>query len=648
MKIKLKFFLTFLAISLAPLLAVTIVNQASSRKMEKILIQDVRRDPAGTSPKELELTMENHALEFLKVKSILELTLGFLSGPAGAAPNEPGSRDALLAAANKIAGMFPPHALIIRIRLESGETFAFPEASPTPGPRDVLPAEWYESSRVNLAPTWSGPEADPELRASLALTVPLRGPDGVFHGAAAAEVPLGLFFADRPGPPLADPDRDSWVAFPDQSAPSTPPRFASVPLAALLFLAKGSPPVAPAAPGSPLPDQATLARLFSSPREPHGMLDYVRDGEEFHLAFARLPGRALLATIIPPGSVESSPEPFRRKLLTLIDSQRLTAVYAAIIAIVLVALLSYLAAAAALRPFLQLVAGSRRIAEGDFSVRMESGWKDERDMVCQCFNQMAPKLEEHLRMRQSLGLAQEVQQSLLPQEDPRIPGFDIAGKSVYCDETGGDYYDYFPLGSQAHPKLAVVVGDVSGHGVSSALLMAAARALIRQGAVVSTSMAELIEGVNLGLTRDAYSTGQFMTLFYLEIEYQSRRISWVRAGHDPAWLHDPESDSFRELDGQGIALGLDENFEFSASELELKPGQIIVIGTDGIWEMKNGEGRMFGKAKFLEVIRAARDLPAQGIISAVLEALGEHRGAREPEDDVTMVVIKATPPRADG
>ena len=86
----------------------------------------------------------------------------------------------------------------------------------------------------------------------------------------------------------------------------------------------------------------------------------------------------------------------------------------------------------------------------------------------------------HMRMSNALGLAHEVQQSLLPQKDPSLSGFDIAGASIYCDETGGDYYDFIETNRGGHAGLAVMVGDVSGHGVSSALLMATARALIMQ------------------------------------------------------------------------------------------------------------------------------------------------------------------------
>ena len=116
---------------------------------------------------------------------------------------------------------------------------------------------------------------------------------------------------------------------------------------------------------------------------------------------------------------------------------------------------------------------------GDFSIRLDIQTGDERDQVIQAFNEMVPKLQDHLRIYKSLNLATEVQQSLLPQANPKIPGLDIVGKSIYCDETGGDYFDYLEIGLKPPGRISVIVGDVADHGIPSALLMATARALIR-------------------------------------------------------------------------------------------------------------------------------------------------------------------------
>jgi sigma-B regulation protein RsbU (phosphoserine phosphatase) len=245
-----------------------------------------------------------------------------------------------------------------------------------------------------------------------------------------------------------------------------------------------------------------------------------------------------------------------------------------------------------------------------------------------------------MRMRDALGLAQKVQQSLLPQSDPSFPGFDIAGSSIYCDETGGDYYDFIKTTRDGRSRLVVVVGDVSGHGVSSALLMATARALVMLRSSMPGEAAGIINDVNRYLSLDTVQTGNFMTFFYCELAEDGRRVRWVRAGHDPAMIYDPVTDTFDELKGQGLALGLDDAFEYDSFHRRIEAGQVIMIGTDGIWEMRNQDGEMFGKEALMEIIRNNQTASARRIVDTVTEALDRFRGDEAPEDDITMVVIK--------
>jgi sigma-B regulation protein RsbU (phosphoserine phosphatase) len=219
---------------------------------------------------------------------------------------------------------------------------------------------------------------------------------------------------------------------------------------------------------------------------------------------------------------------------------------------------------------------------------------------------------------------------------------DIAGTSIYCDETGGDYYDYY-----RHPddgsagKVSMVVGDLSGHGLPSALLMASARALFRQRTLQPGSIAEIVTDVNRVLSADVADSGNFMTLFFLTIDLQSRKLTWVRAGHDPAILFDPATDTIDELQGNGVAMGVDESWIYAENEKSgLAEGQIIFIGTDGIWETENDKGQRFGKAPIFDIIRRNSKAGANEIMQAIIAALNEFRGGIAPEDDVTLMVIK--------
>jgi predicted ATPase/serine phosphatase RsbU (regulator of sigma subunit) len=240
----------------------------------------------------------------------------------------------------------------------------------------------------------------------------------------------------------------------------------------------------------------------------------------------------------------------------------------------------------------------------------------------------------------ALNVAQEVQQGLLPWRAPELEGLDIAGRSLYCDETGGDYYDYIESASGKPDRLAVVIGDVSGHGVSAALLMSTTRAYLRSLAIRSERPAEVVTGVNALVAADVRETGQFVTLFYLEIDSASREIVWVRAGQDPAVRYSPVTDTFEQLGGPGLALGVEEAWKYSQFTDIVEPGQIIVLGTDGVWETRNDRGEMFGKQRLKDVIRRNAKFSAEGMRQAVVDAVTDFRGRAPQQDDVTLVVIK--------
>jgi len=245
--------------------------------------------------------------------------------------------------------------------------------------------------------------------------------------------------------------------------------------------------------------------------------------------------------------------------------------------------------------------------------------------------------------KKSLALAGEFQKSMLPSESPQIDGFDIAGKTVACDEIGGDYFDYLPVTACVDDHFGVVVGDVTDHGATAALLMATARAFLRMRASQCGAISQIITEMNRQLTQDVLDTGRFMTLFYLTINTGNRDLRWVRAGHDPAMLYDPATDRFEELKGQGLALGVDDQYIYREyAKSGIGPGQILAIGTDGIWEAGNNQGVIFGKKRFCEIIRRHAGLSAAGIVAAVYEELADYTAGLLPTDDITLVIIKVT------
>ena len=247
--------------------------------------------------------------------------------------------------------------------------------------------------------------------------------------------------------------------------------------------------------------------------------------------------------------------------------------------------------------------------------------------------------------KKALALAGEVQKSLLPRSKPEVPGLDIAGRNVSCDEIGGDYFDFLWRREKPDGPFSVVVGDITGHGVDSALLMTSARAFLRMRASQPGTMSEIITAMNRHLTRDVLETGRFMTLFYLTVDLRKNRIDWVRAGHDPALLYDPQQDAFVELKGTGVALGVNDAFKYFENRREgLTNGHIIAIGTDGIWEAFNKNGAMFGKKRFKNIIRQNATAGADDILNAVYSEINQFIEGQKTEDDITLVIIKVNKP----
>jgi phosphoserine phosphatase RsbU/P len=305
--------------------------------------------------------------------------------------------------------------------------------------------------------------------------------------------------------------------------------------------------------------------------------------------------------------------------------------------------LNILAGASIIEPIKAMMVQVRKVRKGHFKRRVRVVGNDELGELGDGINEMTEGLSERERMRRSLNLAREVQQALLPQRDPAVEGLDIASTSVYCDETGGDYYDFLTDDQKGRGKISVVVGDVAGHGVPSALLMASARAFLRQRASLPGSISAVVTDVNRQLAHDVKESGGFITLFFLRIDASAGSLNWVRAGHDPAVLYNPETGVFENLRGEGMALGVAADTRYTEyRKSNLKKGQIILLGTDGLWEARNSEGAMFGKDYIYDIVRRRSAASAKEILNTCFDSFNRFLGTRAPEDDVTLVVIKIT------
>ncbi len=293
------------------------------------------------------------------------------------------------------------------------------------------------------------------------------------------------------------------------------------------------------------------------------------------------------------------------------------------------------------KPLAQLSAAARKLSGGDFEARVSIDSRDEFGNLGYIFNSIGPQLKEHYRMRRSLEVAEEIQKNLLPGAPPEIPGLDIYGMTLFSDETGGDYFDYLCVDEGKKEQLCVTVGDVVGHGIPAAILMTTARGFLRLRATMPGTLGDIVTDVNREFAKDVEDSAQFMTLSLARIDRGENRMDWVRAGHDPAILYDSDSDSFSSLDdGNGMPLGISQDAVYTASSCDIKPGQIIFLGTDGIWEATNSDGELFGKERLQQVIHTNSRESARTIVLSVLDAVEDFRGKGEQEDDLTSAIIK--------
>jgi len=350
-----------------------------------------------------------------------------------------------------------------------------------------------------------------------------------------------------------------------------------------------------------------------------------------------------LLLIVPYQEIVAQAAAAERNVLERTHAQLQTTGLALLVVLTTVVVIALLSSRTVTRPVAELAAAARRIAAGDFAARAQITGRNELGELGRTFNKMVPQLAERLSLRHSLSLAMEVQQRLLPAGPPRIPGLDLAGTSIYCDETGGDYYDFVDLSRLSPGCLGVAVGDVTGHGIAAALLMATARAMLRSRAGRSGHLARIISEINNQLCDDT-GGDRFMTLVYMVLDVPRRSVRWLCAGHDPPITYDPQTGRFDELGSGGIPLGVDADWPYQEFEAVSPPGGwIIVIGTDGIWETRNPAGEMFGKQRLRRIVADHAGRTAEQISARITSAVAAFRETRGQEDDVTLVVVKILP-----
>ena len=528
--------------------------------------------------------------------------------------------------------------------LENGLHSAYPGHSGIPEELDHRKQPWYtEALKTNReAPPWSLPYVDPETRQLvIAATMPIKRQSGEIAGVTALVSPIShllerkLLVKNIPSETrsfmcyLADaPKADDKIMVIVASDEHTDVKHRNwiTPIKTEWLTSSNAEQL-----------RAMIADLETGNtnirRMPH-------KGRESLWAYGKLGFKSFLVLITPYEEILKPADQTKEYIQARINRMVAIIWYLMFGMIVFVSILAFAFSRTVTKPIQALSDGARSLSKGNFNARVDIRSRDEFGDMGRLFNTLGPQLKEHYQWRHSMDLAREVQQTLLPDTAPFVKGLDIAGKSIYCDKTGGDYYDFLETGQPDEGKITVVVGDVSDHGIPSALLMTTARALIRQRFSMPGDISQIVSDVNWHLSKDVQESGQFMTLFYSEIDSREKNIKWIRSGHDPALLYDQNTDTFEELTGTGIPLGVFESTVNETSYRKIATGQIIVIGTDGIWETFNTTGDMFGKDNLKKIIREQAKAPATEIVAMVIDEIKKFRKPLKQEDDITLVIIK--------
>jgi serine phosphatase RsbU (regulator of sigma subunit) len=248
--------------------------------------------------------------------------------------------------------------------------------------------------------------------------------------------------------------------------------------------------------------------------------------------------------------------------------------------------------------------------------------------------------EQELRENEEqFRVAREIQQHLFPKSAPVLPGFDIAGVSHAAEATGGDYFDYLTL---LNDRLGVAIGDVTGHGIGPALLMAETRAYLRIVGRNREDTGEILTRANRVLAEDV-GYERFVTVLLVSLDPNRHVLAYTNAGHPAGYVLDASGAIKAQLKRTGLPLGIKPDTIYPPStEVALAQGDVILLLTDGIDEAVAPDEKLFGVERALDVVRANRAATAQEIVDALFLAVRQFSQDLTQLDDATAVVIKVT------
>jgi sigma-B regulation protein RsbU (phosphoserine phosphatase) len=242
------------------------------------------------------------------------------------------------------------------------------------------------------------------------------------------------------------------------------------------------------------------------------------------------------------------------------------------------------------------------------------------------------------QMERELSLAVQIQKNFLPRTDPDFAPYEISGSAQACRRVGGDYYDYIGIDRD---RLAIVIADVSGVGVSASLLMASLRGALHERFPGSFDLGALASNLNDFVYKSSDSH-LFISFFLAIIDRRTDEVAFVNAGHNPPLLL-PGRGAARWLESTGLCLGMFPDQAYAAGTLRLGAGDLLGLYTDGIVESRSGENVEYGEHRLADKLRELRALPARVVRDKIFEDVFAFSGCTEAGDDMTLVVVKRNP-----
>ena len=293
-----------------------------------------------------------------------------------------------------------------------------------------------------------------------------------------------------------------------------------------------------------------------------------------------------------------------------------------------------------------LTDGVQRIARGDFTARVPVRSRDEFGQLAAAFNRMAHDVEHHQQLvvereglQRELELCRRIQAEMLPHAPLRLGPTEVKGISIPAREVGGDFFNYFELpGGQ----LAVLVGDVSGKGISAALLMANIQATLRARLPLEPDLARLTAAIDQEIEAST-PAGVYATLFLGIVDPLAKSLRYVNAGHHPQFL--VRGDGILPLSTGGMPVGLFAGHGYAERTVALADNDVLFFYTDGLVEVENEAGEMFGADRLEALLRTQQAEGVDALLARAESDVRSFRGAAEPFDDVTLMAVRlgATP-----